>query len=115
MRPDTFFSILGWVITGSIAGYIASILLKAQRQGCLVNIVIGIVGAFIGGFVMNLLFPAARPGQLGGLVGWGPVDAIINATVGAVILLIALELILPGRQLGVRDDDGGGGRRRRRR
>jgi uncharacterized membrane protein YeaQ/YmgE (transglycosylase-associated protein family) len=114
MNLGTFVSILGWIITGGIAGYVASLLLKAQRQGCLINIIIGIVGAFIGGFVMNLLFPSAQPGQLGGLVGWGPADAIINAIVGAVILLIALEIILPGQQLGVRDDDGGGRRRRRR-
>lgn len=113
MTVGGFISILQWIIIGGIAGYVASVLLRAHRQGCFVNIIVGIVGAFIGGFVMNLLFPPAQPGQLGGLVGIGFIDAIINATVGAVILLILLELILPGQQLGVRDD--GGGRRRRRR
>lgn len=112
-QAGTIISIIQWVIIGGIAGYVASVLLKAQRQGCFINIIIGIVGAFIGGFVMNLLFPPAQPGQLGGLIGIGFLDAIINATVGAVILLIALEIILPGRQLGVREDDGGGRRRRR--
>jgi uncharacterized membrane protein YeaQ/YmgE (transglycosylase-associated protein family) len=114
MTLGGFISILQWVIIGGIAGYVASVLLRAQRQGCFVNIIVGIVGAFIGGFVMNMFFPPAQPGQLGGLVGIGFIDAIINATVGAVILLIVLELLLPGKQLGVRDDDGGGRRRRRR-
>ncbi len=113
MAPGTLFSILGWIVVGGIAGYVASVLLKAQRMGCFVNIIIGIAGAFIGGFIMNLLFPPTRPGQLGGLIGIGFLDAIINATVGAVILLIALEIVLPGKQLGVRDDDGGGRHRRR--
>ncbi len=96
MTVGTFFSILGWIITGAIAGYLASVLLRAERQGCLVNIVLGIAGAFVGGFVMhNILLPQ-------GVTGWGPLDTIINATLGAVILLVLIELLLPGRQLGVR-------------
>jgi uncharacterized membrane protein YeaQ/YmgE (transglycosylase-associated protein family) len=105
-RVGTIISILQWVIIGGIAGYVASLLLRAHRQGCLINIVVGIVGAFIGGFVMNFLLP-------GGLIGWGFLDATINAIVGAIILLIVIELILPGRQLGVRNEDGGGRKGRR--
>jgi uncharacterized membrane protein YeaQ/YmgE (transglycosylase-associated protein family) len=107
---ETFFQILGWIITGSIAGYVASLLLRAERQGCIVNIILGVVGAFVGGFVMNrFLFPA-------GITGWPPLDTIIHAIVGAVIVLIAIELIIPGKQLGVRGESGSsrGSRRRRR-
>jgi uncharacterized membrane protein YeaQ/YmgE (transglycosylase-associated protein family) len=96
MTVGTFFSIAGWVVTGAVAGYIASVLLRAERNGCLVNIVLGIIGAFVGGFIMhNLLLPQ-------GVTGWGPLDNIINAVIGAVVILVALELILPGKQLGVR-------------
>lgn len=96
MTVGTFLSIAGWIVTGAIAGYVASVLLRAERSGCLVNIVLGIVGAFVGGFIMhNFLLP-------GGVTGWGPLDGIINAVIGAVIILVALELILPGKQLGVR-------------
>ncbi|MBN1312050.1 MAG: GlsB/YeaQ/YmgE family stress response membrane protein [Anaerolineae bacterium] len=108
----TFISILQWIIIGGVAGYVSSLLLKAERQGCLIKIIIGIAGAFIGGFMMNMLFPPPQPGQLGGITGIGFVDSIINATVGAVILLIILEIILPGKQLGV--DDGSKRSRRRR-
>ncbi len=109
MTVGTLFNILGWIVTGAVAGYIASLLLRTQRQGCLINIVLGIVGAFVGGFVMNrFLLP-------GGITGWGFLDAVINATIGAVIVLVAIELILPGKQLGVRGEGEEGGRRRRRR
>ena len=94
MSGDGLFSALGWIITGGIAGFIASVLLKAQRMGCLMNVGVGIAGAFVGGFIMDFLVP-------GGLVpSIGFLNVIINATLGAVILLIVLELILPGRQLG---------------
>jgi uncharacterized membrane protein YeaQ/YmgE (transglycosylase-associated protein family) len=106
---ETIMSILGWAITGAIAGYIASLLLKTERQGCLVNIILGVVGAFVGGFVVgNLIFP-----DRGGFTGWGFLDTIINATLGSVLILLLLEIILPGRQIGVRRDDGEGGSRRR--
>src|SRR5690349_19796107 len=45
---------LAWIVIGGIAGWLASMVMKS-RQGLLMDIVVGIVGAFIGGFVMNLL------------------------------------------------------------
>ena len=103
MSFEAFMQIVSWIIIGGIAGYISSVVLKA-RTGCLIKIVIGIAGAFIGGFLMNFLMP-------GGLIpGWGFVNQIITATLGAIVLLIILEIILPGQQLGVSDE---GGRRRR--
>jgi uncharacterized membrane protein YeaQ/YmgE (transglycosylase-associated protein family) len=109
MSFEAILNIAGWIFTGAIAGYVASVLLKAERQGCLINIAIGVAGAFVGGFVMNLLLP-------GGLIpGWGWLNGIINAIVGAVILLVAIEIIVPGKQLGVDKGEEGGGRRRRRR
>jgi uncharacterized membrane protein YeaQ/YmgE (transglycosylase-associated protein family) len=48
--------ILTWIIFGAIAGWVASILTgRNHRMGCLSNIIIGILGAFLGGFLMNLL------------------------------------------------------------
>jgi uncharacterized membrane protein YeaQ/YmgE (transglycosylase-associated protein family) len=49
-------NILTWIIFGAIAGWVASILTgRNHRMGCLSNIIIGILGAFLGGFLMNLL------------------------------------------------------------
>jgi uncharacterized membrane protein YeaQ/YmgE (transglycosylase-associated protein family) len=48
--------ILAWVIFGALAGWAASMLAGTnERQGCLTNIVIGVVGAFVGGFVVELV------------------------------------------------------------
>jgi len=108
MNMDTFLSVVFWIITGGIAGFVASVLLKAERSGCLTKIGIGIAGAFIGGFLMNFLMP-------GGLIPGVPfLNQIITGVLGAVILLIVLEIVLPGKQLGADDNDGGGRKRRRR-
>jgi uncharacterized membrane protein YeaQ/YmgE (transglycosylase-associated protein family) len=79
--------ILSWVIFGALAGWVASMLAGTnERQGCITNIVIGVVGAFIGGFVIELVtgsqfsfdfnirsFIVAVVGAVGllALTGWG--------------------------------------------
>ncbi|GAB4472922.1 MAG: hypothetical protein Kow00124_11400 [Anaerolineae bacterium] len=112
MTPETFFSILGWIVTGSIAGYLASLLLRAERQGCLINIGIGIAGAFVGAFVIRLLFP-----RLFYFFGTGAVagffNSVLHAVIGAVILLVLAELLLPGQQLGIRGERRSSKKRRR--
>jgi len=101
MQFSTVVSILGWIITGAIAGYIASLLLRAERQGGFINIIIGIVGAFVGAFLIRLLLPG-----LINLFGTGPVAGFFNsmfhAIFGAIILLVLYEVVMPGKQLGVR-------------
>jgi uncharacterized membrane protein YeaQ/YmgE (transglycosylase-associated protein family) len=102
MVVGTVFQIISWVVAGAIAGWLASMVLRAERQGCLINIVIGIAGAIVGGFVKGLLFPYMT-------LGLPFLDTLISAIIGSIILLIAIEIILPGKQLGSRS-----ARRRRR-
>lgn len=48
--------LLSWIVFGALAGWVASLLLgRGHRMGCLANVIVGIVGAVIGGFLMNLL------------------------------------------------------------
>ena len=48
---------LGWIIIGALAGWIGSKLMGTDaRQGGLANIVVGIIGAFVGGFVTQRFF-----------------------------------------------------------
>ena len=48
--------LISWIIFGALAGWVASMVVGTQkRQGCLMNIVIGILGAFLGGFIFRLL------------------------------------------------------------
>ncbi len=101
MQFSTIVSIVGWVVTGAIAGYIASLVLRAERQGCFINVAIGVAGAFVGAFLLRLLLPG-----MFAIFGTGPVaqffNGIVHAIVGAVIILVAIEIIVPGKQLGVR-------------
>lgn len=49
-------NILLWILFGALAGWIASMIMGTNaRQGAIANIIVGVVGAFVGGFIMNLL------------------------------------------------------------
>ncbi|PKQ29144.1 MAG: GlsB/YeaQ/YmgE family stress response membrane protein [Actinobacteria bacterium HGW-Actinobacteria-10] len=72
--------LLSWIIVGGLAGLLAQALVGGGRSGCLVTILIGVVGAFIGGFVMSLF-------GFGGVDGFN-IWSIIVATIGAVLLLL---------------------------
>jgi len=79
-------NILVWIIVGAIAGWLASLVMRTNAsQGLLADIVVGIIGAFIGGFVLSLI-PGVTP-VTGGL----NVGSILTAFVGAVILLAILR------------------------
>ncbi len=97
MSFSTFLSIASWIITGAVAGYLSSALLRA-RMGCLFKVAIGVIGALVGGFVAGL-FPVLSIFGTQGVGGF--LSGIVHAIVGAVVVLLVLELILPGRQLGV--------------
>jgi uncharacterized membrane protein YeaQ/YmgE (transglycosylase-associated protein family) len=80
-------NIIVWIIVGALAGWLASIVMKTNReQGLLADIIIGIVGAFIGGFVLNLL-------GIGGGVSGLNIASILTAFIGAVILLAILRMV----------------------
>lgn len=108
MQVGTILQIVSWAAAGAIAGWLASLLLRTQRQGCLINIGIGIVGALIGGIVKSLLFPYFT-------LGWPFLDLLISSIIGSVILLIVAEIVLPGKQLGARRREPRQRRGRRRR
>lgn len=65
------------IITGLIAGYIASLLQKGKGSGCLVNLVLGVLGGMLGSWLFSLF----------GLTTYSWIGETIVAIVGAVILL----------------------------
>ena len=71
---------------GAVAGWLAGLLVEGAGFGLLWNVIIGIAGAFVAGW----LFP--RLG-LGLTLGGGIVGAIVWATLGAVVLLLVVNLI----------------------
>jgi uncharacterized membrane protein YeaQ/YmgE (transglycosylase-associated protein family) len=46
-------SILGWAVFGAITGFIASKIVQGRGQGCILNIVLGLVGALVGGAIFR--------------------------------------------------------------
>jgi uncharacterized membrane protein YeaQ/YmgE (transglycosylase-associated protein family) len=75
--------ILAWLIIGAVAGWLAGLVMKGGGFGLLVDIVVGIVGAFIGGWLAGLL---------GISLGGGMLASIVTATVGAIVLLFVVRL-----------------------
>lgn len=74
-------SIIGWIVFGALAGWVASMIAGTnERQGCLMNIIIGIVGSFIGGVIVWALTGANMA------FGWDWRSFLV-AVVGAVVLL----------------------------
>ena len=80
--------ILAWIVVGLIAGVLAKLIMPGDDPGgIIVTILIGIVGAFVGGFVVNLLGGA-------GVSGFN-IWSILVATLGAIILLAIYRLVAP--------------------
>jgi uncharacterized membrane protein YeaQ/YmgE (transglycosylase-associated protein family) len=78
-------SILTWIVEGGISGYAANAVVGGVRRiGIISAVVIGVIGGFIGGWVLSLLH---------GSVGGGLIGEAITAFIGAVILLLALRYL----------------------
>lgn len=76
-----------WLIIGGVIGWLASIIMRTDaQQGILMNIVVGIVGAFIGG----LIFSGGTINQVISL------NSVLVSLIGAVILLALVNLVRRG-------------------
>ena len=79
----TVESLLGILIIGGLAGWIAGLLVKGRGQCIVMNIIVGIIGAFIGTWVFDFF----------GIAAGGTIGNLIVAIVGAAILLGLLQLV----------------------
>jgi uncharacterized membrane protein YeaQ/YmgE (transglycosylase-associated protein family) len=88
-------TIIAWIVLGAIAGFIAGMLVRGdERWGAIGHIVLGIVGAFVGGFLANVL------GLGAGAAGGGDVVnlySIVVAVIGAVIVVVGVNLLTSRR------------------
>jgi len=78
--------ILVWIIVGAIAGFVASKVLTGRGMGLLWDIVVGILGAFLGGWLASLVGIPVSTGTF-------TVSGLLAAFVGAVILLIVFRAV----------------------
>lgn len=80
-------NIIIWLVIGAFAGWVASMIMKTDREmGPIANIVVGIIGAFLGGWVVNLFGTAPVAGELS-------VPSILTAILGAVLLLAIFKAV----------------------
>ena len=82
-------SIIGWIVFGLIAGFIASKLVTKSGQGLVLDIVLGVVGALVGGWVFTFF-------GADGVTGFNLYSMIV-AVIGAVIVL-AIYHAIAGRR-----------------
>jgi len=79
-------SIIGWLILGLIAGFIASKIINKSGEGLMLDIVLGIVGAVVGGFLFSLVGAAPVTGL--------NIYSMFVAVVGAIVVLFVYHAVI---------------------
>jgi uncharacterized membrane protein YeaQ/YmgE (transglycosylase-associated protein family) len=72
------------LLIGAIAGWLGSTIYKGGSLGLLGNIVVGIIGSFVGSWLL---------GKLGVSLGTGWIGAILTGAIGAIVILFLLNLV----------------------
>jgi uncharacterized membrane protein YeaQ/YmgE (transglycosylase-associated protein family) len=78
--------VIGWLIIGLLAGWIAGKVSRGRGFGCIANVVLGLVGAVLGGYIFTRL----------GIERFGFIYSLAAATLGAVILVAIARLFSGG-------------------
>jgi len=74
--------ILSWILFGALAGWVASLVMGTnRRQGLIMDVIVGVAGAFLGGFAMKLLTGSPL------VFGWDW-QSFLVAVLGAIVLLL---------------------------
>jgi uncharacterized membrane protein YeaQ/YmgE (transglycosylase-associated protein family) len=76
-------NLLIFLLIGALAGWLAGLVMKGRGLGVIGNIIVGVIGAFLGGWLLPML----------GVSFGGDVGLFITAFIGAVILLAIVGLI----------------------
>lgn len=84
-------SILGWILLGLIAGFVASKVVNRQGEGCFVNLALGLVGAMVGGFIFTAIG--------GSSVNGFNLYSMLVAIVGAIVVLFIWHAVTGRRTL----------------
>jgi uncharacterized membrane protein YeaQ/YmgE (transglycosylase-associated protein family) len=85
-------SFIIWLVIGGLVGWLASVVMKTDaQQGVVLNIVVGIIGALLGGWLLAPLFGTGTINQ-----GDFSLSGLLVSFLGAVILLAIVNLIRRG-------------------
>jgi uncharacterized membrane protein YeaQ/YmgE (transglycosylase-associated protein family) len=83
-------TIIGWIVLGLIAGWLAGLLMRGGGYGIIGDIVLGILGAIVGGWLTGVLLGRD-------MVNGFNLESLIVAVIGAVVLVAVSRLFTGGR------------------
>jgi uncharacterized membrane protein YeaQ/YmgE (transglycosylase-associated protein family) len=75
-------SLMGWILIGLLAGWLAGTVSRGAGFGCIANVILGLIGSVLGGWIFSRL----------GIFGGGFIYSLAAATVGAVVLVAVARL-----------------------
>ena len=78
-------SFLAWIVLGLVAGFIGSKIVNKQGEGMVVDIILGVIGAFVGGWLFSIF-------GAGGVSGLN-LYSLLVAVVGAIVVLVVYHAI----------------------
>lgn len=78
-------SLVGWIVVGLLAGWLARWIVKDDRAGCIYTMIVGVVGAIVGGWLMATIDEEG--------VEDFSIRSIVVAAIGAVVFLLVLQAI----------------------
>lgn len=79
--------LLWFLLIGLVAGWLAGLIMKGGGYGLIGDLIVGVIGAFVGGFLFGLL----------GISATGDLGSLITATVGAIVFIFLLRFIRRGK------------------
>lgn len=93
-------NILIWLVMGGLIGWVASLIMGTNaQQGIIVNVIVGIVGAVIGGWLIAPLVGSGAIGSMGSIGSFNEGFTVMNfivSLIGAMILLFGLSFVRRG-------------------
>ena len=84
-------TIIGWIVLGLVAGWLAGMLMRGGGYGIVGDIILGILGAIVGGWLTGLLLGRD-------MVNGFNIESLIVAVIGAVVL-VAISRLFTGRRM----------------
>ncbi len=85
---NVIFGLIGFLIIGLLAGFIANAVMKRRSNALLLDMGLGVAGAFVGGWILGIL----------GFGVWGFPASLITATIGAIIILKLFDMLGGGNR-----------------
>jgi uncharacterized membrane protein YeaQ/YmgE (transglycosylase-associated protein family) len=82
-------SFIGWIVLGLVSGFIASKLVNKTGEGVMLDIVLGVIGAFVGGWLFTTF-------GMSGVTGLN-VYSMVVAAIGAIVVLVVYHALVRHR------------------